>query len=341
MATENVNIPQLTKKDFQVSDPIKWCAGCGSYAILNSVSNVLPKIGVRKEDVVFVSGIGCSSRFPYYIKTYGFHGLHGRATALASGVKTANPNLNVWVITGDGDSMAIGGNHFIHLLRRNIDVNILMLNNKIYGLTKGQYSPTTPIGSKTKTSPEGTIEHPFRPGELAIGAGAHFFARVVDTDQNMMKEAFELSGHHRGAALTEVLENCVIFNNKAHEDITNKVTKDDNTIYLRHGEKMIFGKEKDKGLILDGVQLKAVTIGENGITEDDILVHDSGIEDSTMHYMLARMDLPELPMAMGVIRNFHGECYDQLLEDQVEAAKEESIVKNMDDLFNSGNIFEN
>jgi 2-oxoglutarate ferredoxin oxidoreductase subunit beta len=341
MATENINIPELTKKDFQVDNPIKWCAGCGSYAILNSVSNTLPKLGVRKEDVVFVSGIGCSSRFPYYIKTYGFHGLHGRAAAIASGVKAANPKLNVWQITGDGDSMAIGGNHFIHLLRRNIDINILLLNNKIYGLTKGQYSPTTPRGAKTKTSPDGTIEDAFKPGELAIGSGAHFFARVVDTDQKMMQDAFLQSGMHKGAALTEVLENCVIFNNKAHLDITQKDIKDDNTIYLEHGKKMIFGKDRDKGLVLDGLKLKAVKIGENGITEDDILTHDSKCEDTTMHYMLARMARPDMPLALGVIRNFQGDCYDQLLEEQVETAKAEAQIKNMDQLLRSGNIFEN
>ncbi|MDT8309399.1 MAG: 2-oxoacid:ferredoxin oxidoreductase subunit beta, partial [Bacteroidales bacterium] len=253
MVSNNINIPELTKKDFQVDQPVKWCAGCGSFAILNSVATVLPKIGVKKEDIVFVSGIGCSSRFPYYIKTYGFHGLHGRASAIASGVKVSNPNLNLWQITGDGDCMAIGGNHFIHLLRRNIDINIVLLNNKIYGLTKGQYSPTTPKGARTKTSPDGTIEEPFKPGELAIGSSAHFYARVVDTDQKMMQDAFMQSALHHGAALTEVLENCVIFNNLAHADITDKELKDDHTIYLHHGEKMIFGKERDKGLVLDGL----------------------------------------------------------------------------------------
>jgi len=341
MAAENINIPELTKRDFQVDNEIKWCAGCGNFAILNSVINVLPKIGVRKEDVVFVSGIGCSSRFPYYIKTYGFHGLHGRAAAIASGVKVANPSLNVWQITGDGDCMAIGGNHFIHLLRRNIDINILLLNNKIYGLTKGQYSPTTPKGSKTKTSPEGTIEDAFKPGELAIGSGAHFFARAVDTDQKMMQDTFYQSAMHHGAALTEVLENCVIFNHSAHLDITDKAVKDEHTIYLKHGEKMIFGHERDKGLVLDGLKLKVVKIGEEGYTLDDVLVHDATCEDTTMHYLLARMSRPEFPLALGVIRNFQGTCYDQLLEDQVEHARSTSPIKTMDQLMNSGSVFEN
>lgn len=341
MATENINIPELTKKDFQVENEVKWCAGCGSFAILNSVMNVLPKIGVRKEDVCFVSGIGCSSRFPYYIKTYGFHGLHGRAAAIASGVKITNPNLNVWQITGDGDCMAIGGNHFIHLLRRNIDINILLLNNQIYGLTKGQYSPTTPKGAKTKTSPDGTIEQAFKPGELAIGSGVHFYARVTDTDQKMMQDAFLQSAMHHGAALTEILENCVIFNNDAHAEITEKGRKDDNTIYLQHGEKMIFGRERDKGLVLDGLKLKVVKIGEDGYTLDDILVHDAQIEDTTLHYMLARMARPEFPLALGVIRNFQGECYDQLLQEQVNEARKTSPIKTMDQLMNSGSVFEN
>ncbi len=341
MATENINIPEISKKDFQVENEIKWCAGCGSYAILNSVINVLPRIDVRKEDVCFVSGIGCSSRFPYYIKTYGFHGLHGRAAAIASGVKVANPKLNVWQITGDGDCMAIGGNHFIHLLRRNIDINILLLNNKIYGLTKGQYSPTTPIGSKTKTSPDGTIEEAFKPGELAIGASAHFFARVVDTDQKMMQDAFYQSAMHHGAAMTEILENCVIFNNAAHADITEKDQKDDNTIYLQHGEKMIFGRERDKGLVLDGLKLKVVKIGEDGYTMDDILVHDATCEDTTMHYMLVRMARPEYPLALGVIRNYQGVCYDQVLQHQVDEARKTSPIKTMDQLMNSGSVFEN
>lgn len=340
MTTDNINIPEISKKDFQVDNEIKWCAGCGNYAILNSVINVLPKLGVRKEDVCFVSGIGCSSRFPYYIRTYGFHGLHGRAPAIASGVKIANPKLNVWQITGDGDSMAIGGNHFIHILRRNIDINILMLNNKIYGLTKGQYSPTTPKGVKTKTSPDGTIEEPLKPGELAIGAGARFFARVVDTDQKMMQDAFLQSAHHHGASLTEILENCVIFNNEAHADITDKDKKDDHTIYLHHGEKMIFGRERDKGLVLDGLKIKVVKIGEDGYTMNDILVHDAQCKDSTLHYILTRMNRPEYPLALGVIRNFQETSYDQLLQNQIEDAMKSSPIKNMDQLMNSGSVFE-
>jgi len=333
------NIKQYTRKDFVSDQEVKWCAGCGDFSILSAVQNALPEMGVNKEDFVFVSGIGCSSRFPYYVDTYGVHSLHGRAAAIASGVKVANPKLSVWVMTGDGDSMAIGGNHFIHILRRNIDVNIVLFNNRIYGLTKGQYSPTTPLGHVTKTSPYGTIEHPFKPGELAMGAEGTFFARAVDTNPKMMKEIFIEVEKHKGTSLVEVLQNCVIFNNKTHQEITAKDVRDDHQIYLKHGEKMIFGKEKNKGIVLEGLKLKAVTIGEDGYTMDDILVHDAYDTDPTMAFLLARMSLPELPVAMGVIRAFKTVVYDIALEEQIEHIKANSKIKNMNDLVNSGNIF--
>ena len=336
----NNNNNNLTKKDFAVGQQVKWCAGCGNYSILSAVTNTLPEIGVEKENVVFVSGIGCSSRFPYYVNTYGFHGIHGRAAPIASGMKLANPDLSIWVITGDGDSMAIGGNHFIHILRRNINVNILLINNKIYGLTKGQYSPTTPFGSVTKTSPDGTIENPFNPGELAMGAEATFFARVVDTDPKKMKEVFIAAAKHNGTSLVEILENCVIFNNQVHSSITGKDVKDDNQIYLEHGKPMIFGKERNKGLILNGLKLEAVTIGENGIREDDILIHDAQNPDDTMHYLLTRMTLPEFPVATGIIRSFESTGYGTLLEEKIKHAKEISSMHSVNDLLNSGNTWE-
>ena len=336
----NNNNNNLTKKDFAVGQQVKWCAGCGNYSILSAVTNTLPEIGVEKENVVFVSGIGCSSRFPYYVNTYGFHGIHGRAAPIASGMKLANPDLSIWVITGDGDSMAIGGNHFIHILRRNINVNILLINNKIYGLTKGQYSPTTPFGSVTKTSPDGTIENPFNPGELAMGAEATFFARVVDTDPKKMKDVFIAAAKHNGTSLVEILENCVIFNNQVHSSITGKDVKDDNQIYLEHGKPMIFGKERNKGLILNGLKLEAVTIGENGIREDDILIHDAQNPDDTMHYLLTRMTLPEFPVATGIIRSFESTGYGTLLEEKINHAKEVSPMHSVNDLLNSGNTWE-
>jgi 2-oxoglutarate ferredoxin oxidoreductase subunit beta len=333
------NIKQYTRKDFVSDQEVKWCAGCGDFSILSAVQNALPEMGVKKEDFVFVSGIGCSSRFPYYVDTYGVHSLHGRAAAIASGVKVANPRLSVWMMTGDGDSMAIGGNHFIHILRRNIDVNIVLFNNRIYGLTKGQYSPTTPLGHVTKTSPYGTIEHPFKPGELAMGAEGTFFARAVDTNPKMMKEIFIEAEKHKGTSLVEVLQNCVIFNNKIHQTITAKDVREDHQVYLKHGEKMIFGKEKNKGIVLEGLKLKAVTIGEDGYTLDDILVHDAHDTDPTMAFLLARMSLPELPVAMGVIRAFKTVVYDIALEEQVAQVKAKSKIKNMNDLVNSGNTF--
>ena len=330
----------VTSRDFKLDTPVKWCAGCGAHSVLSTIRNVLPETGVKRENIVFVSGIGCSSRFPYYINTYGFHSLHGRAPAIASGIKAANPNLSVWVVTGDGDSMAIGGNHFIHILRRNINVNIILFNNKIYGLTKGQYSPTTPKGSVTKTSPEGTIENPFKPGELTMGAQGTFYARVVDTDPKMMRDVIRRASEHKGTSVVEVLLNCVIFANQVHKDITGKDVRDDHQLYLRHGEPMIFGKERNKGLVLRGNKFEVVTIGENGITEEDILVHNAYDSDDTTHYMLVRMMLPDFPVAMGVVRAAESTVYESLLFDQVKHARETSKVKSVDQLLRSGNVFE-
>lgn len=331
---------KVEPKDYKLDGPVKWCAGCGSHAVLTTVRKTLPETGVKKENIVFVSGIGCSSRFPYYINTYGFHSMHGRAAAIASGIKVANPNLSVWVVTGDGDSMAIGGNHFIHILRRNINVNILLFNNKIYGLTKGQYSPTTPMGSITKTSPDGTIESPFMPGELVMGAQGTFFARVVDSDVKMLKEVLLKAAAHRGTAVVEVLQNCVIFANQVHNEITGKDVKDDNQIYLKHGEPMIFGKNRDKGLVLRCNRFEVVTIGKDGITEDDIMVHNAHDPEDTTHYMLARMSLPEYPVAMGVIRAVKNQVYESMLYEQLRNKKKDPPIKNMDDLLTSGHVFE-
>ncbi len=330
----------LTAEDFKLDSLVKWCPGCGGHAVLSSIMKALPETGIKKENVVFVSGIGCSSRFPYYINTYGFHGLHGRAFAIASGIKVANPKLSVWVVTGDGDSMAIGGNHFIHILRRNINVNILLFNNKIYGLTKGQYSPTTPKGSVTKTSPDGTIENPFKPGELAMGAQGTFYARAVDTDPKMMKELFVKAAKHKGASLVEILLNCVIFNNKVHEEITGKDVREENQIYLEHGKPMIFGKNRDKGLIQSGSKFVVVKIGENGVTKEDILVHDAYNHDDTRAYMLSRMTLPDYPVAMGVIRNWKSDVYEGILYSQLKEARKRDKIKSVDDLLKSGNTFE-
>jgi 2-oxoglutarate ferredoxin oxidoreductase subunit beta len=326
-------------QDFKLDGSVKWCAGCGAHAVLSAVQKALPETHIKKENVVFVSGIGCSSRFPYYINTYGFHSLHGRAFAIASGIKVSNPNLSVWVVTGDGDAMAIGGNHFIHILRRNININILLFNNKIYGLTKGQYSPTTPRGSITKSSPDGTIENPFLPGELAMGANGTFYARVVDSNPKMMKDVLVEAARHKGTSLVEILQNCVIFNNKVHSEITGKDVKDDNQIYLEHGKPMIFGKNRDKGLVQTDSRFKVVRIGEDGISGKDILVHDAHNPDDTRAYMLSRMTLPEYPVAMGIIRAWQSSVYEDMLYKQIQEARNKSKIKCVDDLLTSGNAF--
>ena len=343
MATDTTKIietEQLTKADFVSDQMVKWCPGCGDHAILSSFLKVLPELGVKKEDVVVVSGIGCSSRFPYYVKSYGFHGIHGRAAPLATGIKITNPKLNVWMITGDGDSLAIGGNHFIHVLRRNIDINIMLFNNRIYGLTKGQYSPTTPTGKITKSSPQGTFEHPFSVGELAIGAQGTFFARAVDTNPKMMQAVMTEAGKHKGTSLIEILQNCVIFYNKVHDNITSREAKAENQLHLRHGEPMIFGKEMNKGIVLKGTKLEVVKIGENGITEKDILVHDEKQWETGIHVLLANMSPPEFPAALGVIRSVSDFTYETKMEEIMETEKETSPIKTMDDLLNSGKTWD-
>ena len=253
-------VKKYTFKDFTSDQEVRWCPGCDDYVILRSMQKALPEMNVKKEDVVFISGIGCSSRFPYYMNTYGMHSIHGRAPGIASGVKLANPDLSVWIITGDGDAMAIGGNHFIHVLRRNINLNIVLFNNEIYGLTKGQFSPTSLVGQKTKSSPYGNIQQPFSPGELALGAQARFFARIGGNNPKEMSNIFIESHKFKGTSLIEILQNCVIFNDGCFTHVTDKKVKEDKQIYLEHGKPMIFGKEKDKGIVLNGLKLEVVTI---------------------------------------------------------------------------------
>ncbi len=331
---------ELTKEDFVSDQMVKWCPGCGAHSILSSVANVFPKIGYKKENFTFISGIGCSSRFPYYVNVYGFHGIHGRAAAIATGVKITNPGLSVWVATGDGDSLAIGGNHFIHVVRRNIDLNIILFNNQIYGLTKGQFSPTTPLGTVTKTSPFGTIENAFNVGELVLGAQGSFFARALDTNPKLMTDVmFEAAGHD-GTSVIEILQNCIIFNDKAHELITSKETRDDYQLFLQHGEPMLFGKNNEKGLVLDKGQLKVVEIGKDGIAIKDILIHDARSTNTGIQMMLVQMAPPIFPLALGVIRMASRPTYDDMVEIQISKAKEGSTISCVDDLLNSGTVFE-
>jgi 2-oxoglutarate ferredoxin oxidoreductase subunit beta len=339
MTVERSDI-QLSKADFESDQMVKWCPGCGAHAILAAVERVFPKIGYRKENFMMVSGIGCSSRFPYYVNTYGIHGIHGRAAAIGTGVKIANPTLSTWIATGDGDSLAIGGNHFIHIIRRNVDVNILLFNNQIYGLTKGQYSPTTPMGKVTKTSPQGTIEHPFNIGELVMGAQGTFFARVPDNNINLMTEVMFEAAKHDGTSIMEIMQNCIIFADKAHADVIGKEVKDENMLVLKNGEPMLFGKEMKKGLRLNGTRMEVVEIGIDGITVGDILVHDQYDKDPGIHTMLAKLAPPSFPMVFGVVRSAMFPTYDDLVEEQIKYAKETSKIKCVDDLLNSGDTWE-
>jgi len=334
---EDTAVKSYTFKDFASDQEVRWCPGCDDYVILRSMQKALPEMGVNKEDFVFISGIGCSSRFPYYIDSYGMHSIHGRAAAISSGVKLANPKLSVWMITGDGDSLAIGGNHFIHVLRRNLDLNIVLFNNEIYGLTKGQFSPTSLIGQKTKSSPYGNTQPPFHPGELALGAGARFFARLGGNSPKEMTQLFIDAQKFKGTSLIEILQNCVIFNDGCFTQFTNKDVKEDKQIFLEHGKPMIFGKNRDKGIVLNGLKLEVKTIGENNITQEDILVHDAKCESNTLHQMLVKM---EYPLATGIIRSYEDLTFEereQMLTDEVQ---KKSKFSKVDDLFFSGETYE-
>lgn len=329
-----------TFSDFKSELSVRWCPGCGDHAILNTVQKSMAELGLKPHEVAVISGIGCSSRFTYYMNTFGFHTIHGRASAIASGVKTANPRLKVWQITGDGDALAIGGNHFIHAIRRNVNLNMILFNNQIYGLTKGQYSPTSIHGFVSSSSPFGTVEHPFRPGELTIGARGNFFARTIDKDLKLCVDVFKAAALHDGASVVEVLQNCVIYNDKTHEAITDKEYREDRTILLEHGKPMIFGKNRDKGLMLEGMTLKIVTIGENNIAEEDILIHDATTLDSTMHLKLINMEYPEFPVAKGVIRSVSDLVYDEEVEKQIATVQSISKIKSFYDLAVQGDVWE-
>ena len=308
---------KYTAADFKSDQSVRWCPGCGDHFILATLHKAMAELGVAPHNTAVISGIGCSSRLPYYMNTYGFHTIHGRGGAVATGFKTANPKMTVWQICGDGDGLAIGGNHFIHEVRRNIDLNVLLLNNKIYGLTKGQYSPTCDRGFVSKSSPYGTTEDPFVPAELVFGARGTFFGRAIDVDPKVGQEVMVAAAKHKGCSIVEILQNCMIFNNGIHNYITDRATRDDRTIHLVHGEKMIFGKDKNKGLVQDGFGLKAVTIGEDGYTIDDVLTHDAHCQSNFLHQQLAMMDGHELPLAVGVIRDVEGLTYNDEVEKQV------------------------
>jgi len=325
-------LPVLTKKDFESDQDVRWCPGCGDYSILAQTQKTMPDFGVAKEKIVFISGIGCSGRLPYYMNTFGFHTIHGRAATIATGLKGARPDLMVWVITGDGDALSIGGNHLIHAMRRNVDMKMIMFNNRIYGLTKGQASPTSPIGKKTKSTPMGTIETPIIPLNLVAAAEASFIARSVDTHSEHLQEMMHRAGEHSGAAFLEVLQNCNIFNDGAWRDFTDKSVKEDRMLVLKHGEPMIFGAEKNKGIRLNGLQPEVVTIGENGVSIADLWVHDETDPDATRTQILSRMWWPDFPVPVGVFRRVPRPTHDQLLVEQVESAKAARAAKGPVDL---------
>ena len=303
--------------DYKSDQPVRWCPGCGDHAILNSLHKAMAALGVPPHMTAVISGIGCSSRLPYYMNTFGFHTIHGRAAAVATGFKIANPEMTVWQISGDGDGLAIGGNHFIHAIRRNIDINILLFNNKIYGLTKGQYSPTSARGFVSKSSPYGTTEDPFIPAELVFGARGNFFARSIDVELQISQEVLIAAASHNGASVCEILQNCVIYNNGIHSPITDRQYRADRTIHLVHGEKMLFGKEKRRGIVQDGFLLKAVDLDTDPYTIDDVLVHDAHTPSNFLHQQLAMMDGTDLPLALGVIRDVDSVTYNDALQQQV------------------------
>jgi 2-oxoglutarate ferredoxin oxidoreductase subunit beta len=330
---------ELTKKDFVSNQEVRWCPGCGDYAILNNVQKVMPELGISREKVVFVSGIGCSSRFPYYMNTYGFHSIHGRAPAIATGIKAANPDLSVWVITGDGDALSIGGNHFVHVLRRNLDINYILFNNRIYGLTKGQYSPTSVFGQRTKSTPMGVIDYPLNPLSLAIASEATFVARSIDIDVKHLGVMVEAAAKHKGVSFLEVYQNCNIFNDGAFDYFAERSVRSDKVLYLEHGKPMIFGKDRNQGIRMNGALPEVVTIGENGVTEADILVHDINLEDPSVAFMLARMEQPDFPQPVGIFRSITRPSYDQLLVDQIDSAIATSGPGSLDKLINTGDMW--
>jgi 2-oxoglutarate ferredoxin oxidoreductase subunit beta len=331
---------KLTKADFVSGQEVRWCPGCGDYSILNNVQKVMPELGISREKIVFVSGIGCSSRFPYYMNTYGFHSIHGRAPAIATGIKAANPDLSVWVITGDGDALSIGGNHFMHAIRRNLDLNYILFNNRIYGLTKGQYSPTSELGKKTKSTPMGVIDYPLNPLSVAIASEATFVARSLDIDVKHLGATVQAAAHHKGVSFVEVYQNCNIFNDGAFDYFAERSVRSDNMIYLEHGKPMVFGKNRDKGIRMNGAHPEVVELGgETGLNENDLLVHDIHLKDPSVAFMLARMEQPLFPQPLGIFRAVERDTYEDMMTAQIEAAIAKSGPGSLEKLINSGDMW--
>lgn len=339
--TNKIDVGELTTKDFQSDQDVRWCPGCGDYAVLSSVQKIFPKLGIKKEDFVWIAGIGCSSRFPYYMDTFGMHGIHGRAPAIATGLKVARPDLSVWVSTGDGDLMSIGGNHFIHACRKNIDLKLILFNNQIYGLTKGQYSPTSEKGKITKSSPYGSVDYPFNPTSLALGAEATFVARTLDRDVKHLQEMLRRAGEHKGTAFLEVYQNCVIFNDGAYTNYTDKETKADSIIVLEQGEPLLFGKNFDKGIKLDGFNPVVVDLNDGVHSIEDLVIHDEHDESPVRSFIYSHMtDHPDLPTPIGVFRQCHRETYDEAVAKQIEYITDKKGEGDLESLLFSGNTWE-
>src|SRR3954469_21832304 len=338
MSTLSAPLPTLTPKDLASDQEVRWCPGCGDYSIVAQMKKALTGIGGAREKMVFISGIGSSSRFPYYMNTYGFHSIHGRAPTLATGLKVARPDLQVWVITGDGDGLSIGGNHLVHAIRRNVDLKIILFNNEIYGLTKGQYSPTSRVGTRTKSSPLGSVENPLRPLSLAIGAEATFVARTIDVDIKHLQMTLQRAAAHKGTAFVEVYQNCIVFNDGVFEYATDKAVKADNILYLEHGKPLVFGKDRNKGIRLHGLDPEVVTLG-NGINVDDLLIHDEKAEEPSLAYLLSRMVYPRFPECVGVYRAVEHPTYDEVLNKQIEDVIKAKGRGKLDDLFASDDVW--
>jgi 2-oxoglutarate/2-oxoacid ferredoxin oxidoreductase subunit beta len=337
MSTETMT-PTLTKKDFQTDQEVRWCPGCGDYAILSAVQQVFPELGIPREKFVVVSGIGCSSRFPYYMNTFGFHSIHGRAPAVATGLKLSRPELEVWIATGDGDALSIGGNHLIHTLRRNVGVKILMFNNRIYGLTKGQFSPTSELGKKTKSSPAGSVDYPFNPLSLALGAGATFVARSVDIFQAHLRDTLRRAAAHKGTAFVEIYQNCNIFNDKAFTYMTDKEAKDDNVLYLEHGKPLVYGKNHDKGICMRGTQMEVVQLGQ-GVGPDDCVVWNESLDNPATAFLAAQLLPPHFPTALGVFRSVTQPAYEERVVEQMQQETDRLGLGKLDDLLKAGDTW--
>ncbi|QDV26194.1 2-oxoacid:ferredoxin oxidoreductase subunit beta [Aureliella helgolandensis] len=331
-------LPVLKASDFASDQDIRWCPGCGDYSILAQMKKMLPDLGLPQEQIVFISGIGCSSRFPYYMNTYGMHSIHGRAPAFATGLRVTRPDLKVFVITGDGDSLSIGGNHFIHMLRRNVDVTMVLFNNRIYGLTKGQYSPTSPEGQVTKSTPMGSVDHPLNPISVALGAEAGFIARSVDSNIKHLAATLYRAAQHRGTSLVEVYQNCNVFNDGAFSYAQDKATRADTTLELEHGKPMIFGKNRDKGVRLNGLRPEVVDLS-TGISHDDLLFHDEQADTALVH-ILAKMRHPEMPEPIGVFRDVEKGIFEDQVRGQLNTAVEKKGAGDLVKLFASGETWD-